>query len=69
MTTRSVIEKFIAKHPDALDVLDDLVHEQASQLASAVNNNGIKSQLEFLMDHRGIDCKEVLQHLEEAVAP
>jgi hypothetical protein len=34
--------------------LDDMVHEAASQIASAVNNGGLHEQVKFL-DENGID--------------
>lgn len=66
MSTISKIRK-VLKSQGAEDVLDELVHAQASVSASAVNNNGLKAQLEFL-NNRGITDEEILQHLEEAVA-
>jgi len=64
-SVRSKIQKIIDDRTGAQDLLDALVHEHASQLATAVNNNGLKAQLEFLADQRGVDPAEVLQHLEE----
>jgi len=51
-----------------MDVLDDMVHEVASQKAAAVGNNGLKAQLEFL-NAEGLDDEHVLQHIEEALEP
>lgn len=31
--------------------LDDLVHDAASEIASAVNNGGMEEQLRFLLEH------------------
>lgn len=66
MSTTSKIRK-VLKSPGAEDVLDGLVHAQASTLASNVNNKGLNAQLEFL-ESRGVTDEEVLQYLEEAVA-
>lgn len=43
--------------------LDDLVHEIVSQTASAINNDGPRAQVEFLLDECG---EEVLrEHIAE----
>lgn len=65
MTTKSQIQKLIDNRTGAQELLDDLVHEQASQLATAINNNGLKAQLEFLRGQRGVRMHEVYQHLDE----
>lgn len=62
---RSKIQQIIDTNTGAQDLLDALVHESASRLASSVNNNGLKAQLEFLHDSCGIEDDDVLQHLEE----
>jgi hypothetical protein len=36
--------------------LDELVHEQYSKIASAVNNEGLEAQLSFLIDRLGADA-------------
>jgi len=68
MTTRSKIQTLITANACAMDVLDDMVHEVASQKAAAVGNNGLKAQLEFL-NAEGLDDEHVLQHIEEALEP
>ena len=35
--------------------LDEEVHQAASEIASEVNNNGIETQLEFLVSSWGLD--------------
>ena len=67
MTTRDQIQKLIGdlNNPEACDTLDELVRDQASDMASAVNNDGLSAQLEFLAG-RGLDAEAVLKHLEEA---
>lgn len=42
-----------ANAPD--DLLDELVHETASQTASDVNNGGLDAQLSYLIDEIGTD--------------
>ena len=48
------------------ELLDGLVHEHASQLATAVNNAGLKAQLEFL-NSRGMTDACIHQYLNEAL--
>ncbi len=36
-------------------MLDDLVHDLASQIGSQVNNNGLEAQVAFLAEQVGID--------------
>jgi hypothetical protein len=36
------------------DALDDVVHDVASSQASSVNNNGARTQVEYLIEHLGI---------------
>lgn len=40
--------------------LDGLVHDAASRTASAVNNDGLGSQIGFLVDHHGVDRARAL---------
>lgn len=47
------------------EVLDALVHDRASTLATAVNNDGLKAQLAFL-NQRGMSDEDVLAHLQSA---
>jgi hypothetical protein len=68
VSTRAKIQKLINTNVSASDVLDDLVHETASQAAAATNNKGLKAQLEFL-DSEGLDEDHVLNHIEESIAP
>lgn len=61
--THSIISNAVDDAPTgAQALLDDLVHEHASQLATTVNNEGLQAQLEFL---RGVRMHEVYQHLDE----
>jgi len=68
MTTRSEIQTLITANACAMDIIDDIVHEVASQMASATSNKGLNAQLEFL-NAEGLDDEHVLQHLEEALEP
>lgn len=65
MTTKSEIQKLIDTRTGAQQLLDDLVHDHASQLATAINNDGLQAQLEFLRGQRGVRMHEVYQHLDE----
>ena len=40
--------------------LDGLVHDAASQMASAANNDGVDSQLDFLLDTAGWTAEMIL---------
>ena len=44
-------------------MLDDLVHEQASRRASAINNDGMSAQLEYL-EQCGLSDKEIAAELD-----
>lgn len=46
-------------------MLDEVVHDAASQLASSVNNDGMKSQLEFLTVVCGWSDEQVVAVLSE----
>lgn len=48
--------------------LDDLVHEAAGRLASNANNDGMSSQLDFLMVVCGWDEETILAELEDESA-
>lgn len=61
------IEALLHAHPEAQQILDDLVHDQASNLATAVNNDGLKAQVEFL-ESRGMYEDDIRAHLAEATA-
>jgi arsenate reductase-like glutaredoxin family protein len=45
------------------EMLDDLVHEAASGLASAINNDGKEAQLEFLRE-RGWTDEDICDALD-----
>ena len=47
--------------------LDFLVHEVASQVASRVNNEGMKEQIEFL-NNSGVSDADILLCLQEEAA-
>lgn len=63
MNIRSEIQKLIDKNRDAQETLDELVTEEACQIAAATNNDGLKSQLEFL-EGRGWSETDILAHIE-----
>lgn len=41
------------------DALDDTVHEEAANMAAAINNDGLKDQIEFLVTQRGYTEEEI----------
>ena len=44
--------------------LDELVHEAASSIASSINNDGLASQIEYLIEHWGLaDAQKALEEL------
>ena len=43
--------------------LDDLVHHSASLAASAINNNGMTSQLEYLLK-KGLSKQDILKEFD-----
>ena len=48
------------------DDLDDLVHDAASQDASAVDNDGLESQIEYLIEQWGFEeTQKALEHLKK----
>ena len=57
----------VLRRPGAQDHLDGVVHDSASALATATNNDGLKTQLEFL-NARGMTDEAILALLEEATA-
>lgn len=50
MTAADVVERLTAAGKGSED-LDDLVHDLASGVASDVNNEGLESQVEWLLEH------------------
>jgi hypothetical protein len=44
-------------------LLDDIVHEAASSLASNANNGGIDGQIDFLIDTCGWSHEDILNRL------
>ena len=48
---------------DEDDALDDMVHDAASRIGSAVNNGGLHDQVEFLLE-QGITEAEIMKELE-----
>jgi hypothetical protein len=62
--TISKIEAAIKAGAGKQDLLDALVDDQASAMASALNNDGLKAQLDFL-NTRGWSDENVLHHLEQ----
>jgi len=67
LSARSKIEAVFRYKYDGQDFIDALVHEQASAMATAINNNGLKAQLEFL-NARGVTDEEVLSSLTDMSA-
>ncbi len=46
--------------------LDDLVHDVASETASAINNGGLSAQIEYLVEQIGAaETREALAQLSE----
>lgn len=66
MTTLDKIRKILDDNVGAQDFLDNFVHDQASAMATGINNDGLKAQLEFL-NQRGVIDETVLISLEQAV--
>ncbi len=67
MTARSEIQAILDTEAVAQDFLDTFVHDQASAMATRVNNNGLKAQLEFL-NAEGMTDENVLKELKEALS-
>ena len=59
------IQKIVDNELGAQGVVDDLVQDMASRKASALSNEGLKSQLEYL-NQCGMTNEAVLDHLKEA---
>lgn len=66
MSTISEIRQILCGDAGAIAFLDNLVHDNASALANAINNDGLKAQLEFL-NQRGITDEEILKQLQQEV--
>ncbi len=62
-TTLQKIRLILEKDPSAHYRLDEAVDFQASEMARAINNDGLSPQLEFL-NQRGISDEKVLADLE-----
>jgi hypothetical protein len=68
MTARSEIQAILDNHANgAMDHLDAMVHDQASAMATRINNGGLKDQLEFL-NTEGLTDEGVLAILKEAIS-
>ena len=67
MTIRSQIQDLLDEEATAQDFLDAFVHDQASAMATAINNKGLKAQLEFL-NNEGMTDEAVLRELKEAIS-
>lgn len=46
-------------------VLDELVHDTASRLATDANNGGWQSQVEFLLNNYGGTPEDIINYLKE----
>jgi len=64
MSVRDKIQTLIDSDPEAMEALDELVHDAAGDMASAANNDGLSAQLEFL-EKRQITEEDVLAQLTE----
>ena len=60
MTLTEEIEKLLGT-----DTLDELVHDETSKMGSAINNDGIASQLDFLIRQRGYSAQEIRDWVAE----
>lgn len=49
---------------DPNDLLDDMVHERASEHAAAINNGGLAEQIDYLLGN-GVDEEIIIEFLEE----
>ena len=47
------------------DVLDDLVHDAASSMASKANNGGVESQIDFLVDNDYYTLDSLVKYINE----
>ena len=58
---------FICKSPKVVDeqVLDELVQDTASRMASDANNGGFRAQVEFLLNNYGGTPEDIIKYLEE----
>lgn len=56
-------QKLITEQPGLAGILGEMVHDMASQRASAANNAGLKDQLE-LLNAGGMTDEEVLKSLQ-----
>ena len=63
-TLRTLIEQ-----SDDSEMLDDLVHDVASRIASRVNNEGIKEQIAFLNEFGLSDEDIKSQLIEDGLLP
>lgn len=51
---------------DKLELMNEIVHDVANQIASSINNNGPQAQLEFLMENMSItEVEETLKEIME----
>jgi len=62
MTAADRIDAWIEKDETNQQAIDSLVHDQASEEASSVNNGGADAQLKFLR-RQGMSASEVLEEL------
>jgi hypothetical protein len=58
------IREYISKYNIQSEDLDDIVHEAASRLASNSNNDGIKSQIDFLTIVCGWSDEDILKEFD-----
>jgi len=51
--TKWLKNRFNCDEEEIIEHLDDFVHDLANQIASGVNNDGIDSQIEFIVEQCG----------------
>jgi acyl carrier protein len=49
--------------------LDDMVHDIVSQQATAINNEGVRSQIQYLHDHGGMSFQDIIDQLGKTLPP
>lgn len=63
----AVLEELATSHGVVPEDLDELVHECASADASEINNGGLESQLEFLVEHLGeVQVRTMLREIVQS---
>ena len=57
-------EKTLKDYDIISEDLDDLVHDEASKEASRINNEGMREQIEFLTEKRGLSVEEIVESIQ-----